>query len=137
MTTSIAEPYPQRPQRPVLRRLVDFLPATAPVTPEPLPTTALPAPDPTASIVAERVLRAVVETISGRRPAQQLSTMLRPDLLASLTSLQATAAPLQPRVRKSSRSLTGSGGRGGGRCRDAEHRRPGSGRPFREAPGRS
>jgi hypothetical protein len=42
----------------------------------------------------------VVETISGRRPAQQLSTMLRPDLLASLTSLQATAAPLQPRVRK-------------------------------------
>lgn len=100
MTTSIAEPYPQRPQRPVLRRLVDILPATAPVTPEPLPTTALPAPDPTASIVAERVLRAVVETISGRRPAQQLSTMLRPDLLASLTSLQATAAPLQPRVRK-------------------------------------
>jgi hypothetical protein len=67
---------------------------------EPLATTALPTLDPTASILAERVLRAVVETIGGRRPAQQLSTMLRPDLLTSLASLQAMAAPLQPRVRK-------------------------------------
>lgn len=100
VTTSIAEPCPQRPQRPVLRRLADILPVRAPATPEPLPISALPAPDPAASILAERVLRAVVETIGGRRPAQQLSTMLRPDLLASLTSLQATAAPLQPRVRK-------------------------------------
>lgn len=100
MTTSIAEPCPQRPQRPVLRRLVDILPVTAPATLEPFAISAPPAPDPTASILAERVLRAVVETISGRRPARQLSTMLRPDLLASLPSLQATAAPLQPRVRK-------------------------------------
>lgn len=100
VTTSIAEPCPQRPQRPVLRRLADILPATAPATPEPLATTALPVLDPTASILAERVLRAVVETIGGRRPAQQLSTMLRPDLLTSLASLQAMAAPLQPRVRK-------------------------------------
>lgn len=100
MTTSIAEPCPQRPQRPVLRRLADILPVRAPATPEPLPISALPAPDPAASILAERVLRAVVETIGGRRPAQQLSTLLSPDLLASLTSLQSTAAPLQPRVRK-------------------------------------
>lgn len=100
MTTSIAEPCPQRSHRPVLRRLVDILPATAPTTTEPPPITALPAPDPAASIHADRVLRAVVEILGGRRPAQQLSTVLRPDVFASLTSLQATAAPLQPRVRK-------------------------------------
>ncbi len=100
MTTSIAEPCPQRPQRPVLRRLVDILPATAPATSEPPAAITLPADDPAARLLAERVLRAVVETLGGRRPAQQLSTMLRPELLASLMSLQATAAPLQPRVRK-------------------------------------
>jgi uncharacterized protein DUF6459 len=109
VTTSIAEPCPQRPQRPVLRRLADILPAAAPATPEPLATTALPAPDPTASILAERVLRAVVEVIGSRRPAQQLSKILRPDLLASLTALQATAAPLQPRVRKVVARLQGPG----------------------------
>lgn len=100
MTTSIAEPCPPLPHRPVLRRLVDILPAAAPATPEPLPVTTLPAPDPTASVLAERVLRAAVEILGGRRPAQQLSGVLRPELLAYLVSLQGAAAQLSPRMRK-------------------------------------
>ncbi|MGH3769595.1 MAG: Rv3235 family protein [Pseudonocardiaceae bacterium] len=100
MTTSIAVPCPLPSHRPVLRRLVDILPAIAPATPEPLRATAPPADDPAASLLAERVVRAMVETLGGRRPTRQLATMLRPDLLASLASLQVTAEPLQPRVRK-------------------------------------
>ncbi|HWR48766.1 MAG TPA: Rv3235 family protein [Pseudonocardiaceae bacterium] len=100
MTTSIAEPRPQLPHRPVLRRLVDILPAAAPATSEPPPPTALPVPDPAASVLAERVLRAAVEILSGRRPAQQLSTVLRPDLLTYLVSLQVAAGHLEPRMRK-------------------------------------
>ncbi|MDQ2884159.1 MAG: Rv3235 family protein [Actinomycetota bacterium] len=99
MTASIAEP---RPQLPVLRRLVDILP-----TPTPTPTTVtlslappLPAADPTASVLAQRVLRAAVEVVGGRRPAGQLSAVLGPDLLAYLVSLQATAGHLEPRVGK-------------------------------------
>lgn len=99
LTTSIAEPRPQLPRRPVLRRLVDILPAAAPATLEP-PPTALPAPDPAASVLAERVLRAAVEILDGRRPAQQLSAVLRSDLLTYLVSLQGTAGHLKPRVRK-------------------------------------
>jgi Family of unknown function (DUF6459) len=100
LTTSIAEPCPQLPHRPVLRRLVDILPAAAPTTPEPPPVTALPVPDPAACVLAERVLRAAVEILGGRRPAQQLSAVLRPDLLTYLGSLQATAGHLEPRMRK-------------------------------------
>ncbi|HJT02349.1 MAG TPA: Rv3235 family protein [Pseudonocardiaceae bacterium] len=97
LTTSIVEPHPQRP---VLRRLVDILPDPTTAMAEPPPATALPATDPAAPIVAERVLRAVVERLRGRRAARQLSTILRPDVLAYLASLQDTAGPLQPRVRK-------------------------------------
>ena len=97
MTTSIVEPHPQRP---VLRRLIDILPVTTPATAESPPVTALPATDPTAPILAERVLRAVVERLRGRRAARQLSAVLRPDVLAYLASLQDTAGQLQPRVHK-------------------------------------
>jgi Family of unknown function (DUF6459) len=79
---------------------VDILPAAAPATLEPLPVTTLPAPDPAASVLAERVLRAAVEILGGRRPAQQLSGVLRPELLTYLMSLQVTAAQLSPRMRK-------------------------------------
>jgi len=100
LTASIAEPRPQLPHRPVLRRLADIVPSPAPATLEPSPTTAPPAADPTASALAERVLRAAVEILGGRRPAKQLSAVLRPDLLTYLVSLQVTAGHLEPRVRK-------------------------------------
>ena len=100
MTASTAESYPQLPQRPVLRRLSDILPAATPDTITLPLVTAPPAADPTAAILAERVLRAAVETLGGRRPARQLSTVLSPDLLAYLISLQATAGHLAPRVHK-------------------------------------
>jgi hypothetical protein len=101
LTTSIAEPYPPLLQRPVLRRLVDILPAAvAPATVAPALLTALPAPDPAASVLAQRVLRAAVEILGGRRPARQLSAVLCPDLLAYLVSLKAAAEHLQPRMRK-------------------------------------
>jgi Family of unknown function (DUF6459) len=99
LTTSIAEPCPQLPHRPVLRRLVDILPAATPTTVAP-PPTALPATDPAASVLAERVLRAAAEILGGRRPAQQLSAVLRPELLAYLASLQVAAGHLEPRMRK-------------------------------------
>lgn len=103
MTTSIAEPRPHLPSRPVLRRLVDILPPAipqpAPATPKP-PTVTLPAADPAASVLAERVLRAVVEILGGRRPARQLSAVLSPDLLSYLAALKAVAGHLEPRVRK-------------------------------------
>lgn len=100
MTTSIAEPRPQQSQRPVLRRLADILPTTAPVTTAPPAVTALPATDPAAPVLADRVLRAVVETVRGRRAARQLSRVLSTDVLDSLPSLQAAAGHLQPQVRK-------------------------------------
>jgi hypothetical protein len=96
LTTSIAEP---RPQRPVLRRLADILPV-APATTEAPPVTALPATDPAAPALADRVLRAAVEILRGRRTARQLSTVLRPEVLAYLAALQDTAGHLQPRVCK-------------------------------------
>ncbi|MGH3771613.1 MAG: Rv3235 family protein [Pseudonocardiaceae bacterium] len=107
MTASIAEPYPELPpqtapqivHRPVLRRLVDILPATPAAPPEP-PLTTLPVPDPAAAVLAERVLRAAVEILSGRRPAQQLSAVLGPDLLTYLVSLQGAVGHLEPRVRR-------------------------------------
>ncbi|MGH3882120.1 MAG: Rv3235 family protein [Pseudonocardiaceae bacterium] len=102
MTTSIAEPRPHLPHRPVLRRLVDLLPPAtpqpAPATPQ--PTVTLPAANPAASISAERVLRAVVEILGGQRPARQLSAVLSPHLLTYLATLKAVAGHLEPRVRK-------------------------------------
>jgi hypothetical protein len=90
LTTSIAESHPQRSQRPVLRRLVDILPAAEPVTAEPLPAMTPLATDPAGLLLAERVLRAVVEILGGRRPARQLSTLLRPDVLDHLATLRET-----------------------------------------------
>lgn len=100
MTTTIAEPRPHQPYRLVLRRLTDILPVSAPATFEPLPVTPLPAPDPAASILAERVLRAAVETLGGRRPAYQLSAVLRPEILTHLITLQDKVGHLTPRVHK-------------------------------------
>ena len=99
MTGSITEPGPHLPSAPVLRRLADILPtppAMVSVAPPAIPA----APDPTAPMQVERVLRAAVEILGGRRPARQLSAVLRPDLLAHLVNLQAVAGPLQPRVHK-------------------------------------
>jgi uncharacterized protein DUF6459 len=84
----------------VLRRLVDILPAAEPVTAEPLPVRTPLATDPAGLLLAERVLRAVVEILGGHRPARQLSTLLRPDVLDHLATLRETAGHLQPRVRK-------------------------------------
>jgi hypothetical protein len=100
LSASIAEPRPQLSHRPVLRRLVDIVPSPAPVTFEPPQPTTLPAADPAASALAERVLRAAVEILGGRRPAQQLSAVLRPDLLTYLASLQVATGHLEPRVRR-------------------------------------
>ncbi|MGH3813253.1 MAG: Rv3235 family protein [Pseudonocardiaceae bacterium] len=106
MTTSIAEPRPHLSHRPVLRRLVDLLPPPPPAAPQPVPATpqpptvTLPAANPAASVLAERVLRAVVEILGGRRPARQLSAVLSPDLLTYLATLKSVAGHLQPRVRK-------------------------------------
>ena len=108
MTTSIAElPFPM-PRQPVLRRLADILPATpatsappAVTPPAPDPAVSDPArPDPAGAVVVERVLRAAVEILGGQRPAQQLSGVLRPDLLTYLVSLRRVAGHLEPRLRK-------------------------------------
>jgi len=84
----------------VLRRLVDILPAATPAAVTLPPATALPVTDPTASDLAQRVLRAAVEILGGRRPARQLSAVLGPDLLAYLVALQLTVGHLEPRVGK-------------------------------------
>jgi Family of unknown function (DUF6459) len=99
LTTSIAEPRPHLPNRPMLRRLVDILPRVAPALPE-SPPAVLSAANPAASILAERMLRAVVEILGGRRPARQLSAVLSSELLAYLITLQEVAGPLEPRVHK-------------------------------------
>jgi hypothetical protein len=84
--------------------LADFLPPPMPSTPQAVPTVPVPPPAPTAnpaaSALAERVLRAAVEILGGRRPLRQLSPVLSPDLLAYLTTLQAVAGHLEPRVHK-------------------------------------
>jgi Family of unknown function (DUF6459) len=108
LTTSIAElpppvPHQPVPHRPVLRRLVDILPATPAIVTPPAPDPTVPdptGPDPAAVVVVERVLRAAVEILGGQRPAQQLSAVLRPDLLSYLVSLRLAAGHLEPRLRK-------------------------------------
>ncbi len=100
MTTSIAETPQQPSRRPVLRRLADILPAEVPVRCDPPRLTAAPTVDPAASILAERVLRAMVEILGGRRSARQLSTVLCPDVLAQFTALRQVAGHLKPRVHK-------------------------------------
>lgn len=99
------QPAPGPPSEPapgpVLRRLADIVPPPPPATPEhrPAPPT-LSAPEPGASTQVQRVLRATVEILGGRRPAHQLAAVLSPELLTYLVSLQAAAGPLQPKVRK-------------------------------------
>ncbi|MGH3753148.1 MAG: Rv3235 family protein [Pseudonocardiaceae bacterium] len=106
MTTSIAELRPHAEPRPVLRRLADVLPPpapaapAAPAAPKPSPSAAILTADPAAPALVERVLRAAVEILGGRRPAQQLSTALRPDVLDHLIALQEVAGHLKPRVHK-------------------------------------
>ena len=100
MTTSIAEPRPQHSYRPVLRRLIDILPTAAPITLQPPPATAGPVADPAASVLAERVVRAMVEMLDGRRPAHQLSSMLCPEAFAQLVALQEVTGRLRPRIHK-------------------------------------
>jgi hypothetical protein len=103
VTRSITEPRPHLPSGPVLRRLADILPTPPAAVSETLPAAppAVPlAPDPTAPMQVERVLRAAVEIVGGRRPARQLSAVLPPELLAHLVTLQTVAGHLQPRVHK-------------------------------------
>lgn len=109
MTRSIAEPRPHSPGGPVLRRLADILPPPCPAAaPQPAPV-AERVPDPTAPAQVERMLRAAVEILGGRRPARQLAGVLGPELLNYLVSMQATAGPLQPRVRKVLTRYEGAG----------------------------
>lgn len=100
MTTGIAEPQQQPSHRPVLRRLVDILPAEVPMTCEPPQLAVAPTVDPAASIRAERVLRAMVEILGGQRSARQLATVLCPDVLVQFVALREKAGHLQPRVHK-------------------------------------
>jgi hypothetical protein len=46
------------------------------------------------------MLRAAVEVLGGRRPAQQLSAVLSPAVLAHLITLQEVAGHLKPRVHR-------------------------------------
>lgn len=108
MTTSIAEPAHLLPHRPVLRRLVEILPPAAPA-PAYTPAPAQQETDPAARAHAERVLRAMVEILGGRRPAHQLSAMLRPDLLVHLTRLQEVTGHLRPQLHKVRVNPQGSG----------------------------
>ena len=109
LTTSIAEPAHPLSHHPVLRRLVDILPPAAPATPACAPIPGPPATDPTACAHAERVLRAAVEILGGRRPVHQLSAVLRPELLARLTALQQVVGHLRPQVHKVLASPQGPG----------------------------
>lgn len=105
MTSSIAGTPPvtttSRPRRPVLRPLADVLPDLA------VPAVALaaalpvpPQPDPHARAMADRVLRAAVEIVGGRRPPHQLASVLRPVLLDYIMGLRRAGVPqLRPRVR--------------------------------------
>ncbi|MGH4015805.1 MAG: Rv3235 family protein [Pseudonocardiaceae bacterium] len=99
MTESITAPCPHAPDRPVLRRLADILPPPEPAASEPAPA-ARPHPDPAASVQVERMLRAAVEILGGRRPERQLAAVLPADLLTYLVGLRSAAGHLQPRLRK-------------------------------------
>lgn len=108
MTGSIAAPRAHAPDRPVLRRLADILPPPEPAAAEPAPAVRPPA-DPEAAVQVERILRATVEILGGRRPAQQLCAVLRPELLTYLLGLRSAAGHLQPRLRKVLTQCQGTG----------------------------
>ncbi|MGH3979078.1 MAG: Rv3235 family protein [Pseudonocardiaceae bacterium] len=109
MTSSVAQPEadtapscppPAPPWRPVLRPLADILPATPPPgieLPAQEPASLHPV-DPLAPAMAERVLRAAVEIMDGRRPVRQLAPVLRPELLTYLAGLRTVAGHLGPRL---------------------------------------
>ncbi len=117
MTRSIAEPTaPATPARPVLRRLAEVLatraePSTAPVGPgtdttgpaDPVTAateaTSLRRIDPTAPAMADRVLRAATEIVCGRRAAEQLAAVLRPDQISYLVGLRGAAGRLRPHIQ--------------------------------------
>lgn len=100
MTSSIAS-TPARSHAPVLRRLAEVLAATSdptacPAEPEPA---SLHRVDRNAPAMADRVLRAAVEVVSGRRAPEQLTAVMRPAQLAYLTGLRGAAGHLCPHVR--------------------------------------
>lgn len=106
MTRSITDPT--APTRPVLRRLADFL-AAQPGLPTDTPdrdtggTRPASGPprgtDPAAPAMADRVLRAAVEIMCGRRPVEQLAAVLRPDQLRYLVGLRGAARLLRPNIQ--------------------------------------
>lgn len=116
MTSSIAEPTTPA-TRPVLRRLAEVLAAQAAASADPAasgtdatgtadsdgaagPETASQhRVDPTAPAMADRVLRAVIEIVCGRRPAEQLAAVLRHDQRTYLIGLRAATGRLRPYVQ--------------------------------------
>lgn len=106
MTRSITDPT--APTRPVLRRLVDVLAAQAelpaatagPTTDGTRPASTPPRGlDPAAPAMADRVLRAAVEIMCGRRSVEQLAAVLRPDQLHYLVGLRGAARLLRPNIQ--------------------------------------
>lgn len=55
--------------------------------------------DPVAPAMADRVLRAATEIMCGRRAAEQLATVLRPDQLSYLIGLRSAARQLRPHIQ--------------------------------------
>lgn len=115
MTSSIAEPTAPT-ARPVLRRLTEVLAAQAATDADPVAAgtdatattdsdTAHTEPaslhrfDRAAPAMADRVLRAAIEIVCGRRPVEQLATVLRDDQRNYLIGLRAATGKLRPRVR--------------------------------------
>lgn len=106
MTRSIAEPTaPATPARPVLRRLAEVLAAQVDGAADAVNGAAGPEPaslhriDPTAPAMADRVLRAATEIVCGRRAAEQLAAVLRPDQIRYLIGLRGAAGPLRPHIQ--------------------------------------
>ncbi len=116
MTRSVAEPTtPAEPARPVLRRLAEVLAAQAEHntatgrsgTDAPGDAAGLAGSesaslrriDPVAPAMADRVLRAATEIMCGRRAAEQLATVLRPEQLSYLIGLRSAARQLRPHIQ--------------------------------------
>lgn len=121
MTRSIAEPTaPVAPARPVLRRLTEVLASQTPsgaagtqlgadtdVTGTAAPgigaagseSSSLRRIDPAAPAMADRVLRAAIEIVCGRRSVDQLAAVLRPDQLHYLIGLRVAAGRLRPNIQ--------------------------------------
>jgi hypothetical protein len=108
MTISIIEPTAPA-TRPVLRRLAEVLAEHAASGTDATGTAGSDAagPEPaslhridrTAPAMAARVLRAAIEIVCGRRPAEQLAAVLRDDQRTYLVGLRAAAGRLRPYVQ--------------------------------------